>query len=130
VKALARPGEGVNRGSAVVRVHRPPGLPLLHADSVEAVQPEAVSETEAKNWHDRLMIQQATERLAPVEEAMIRSVPAGRGAKANAFARGEALRIDRAIQLGHLRRAENVVNHQIAVQIEEVLLQLAVRSIP
>src|SRR5262249_10808806 len=52
-----------------------------------------------------------------------------RGAKANAFARGEALRIDRAIQLGHLRRAENVVNHQIAVQIEEVLLQLAVRSI-
>src|SRR5207244_3817132 len=87
VKALSRLGEGVESRSPVVRVHRPHGLPLVHADSVETVQPKAVPEPKAKNWQDRLMIQQATERLPPVEEAMIRSVLAGGGAKADAFAR-------------------------------------------
>ena len=76
------------------------------------------------------MIQQATERLPPVEEAMIRSVLAGGGAKADAFARtGEPLRIDQSIQLGHLRRPQDVVDHQVALKIEEVLLQLLVRSV-
>ena len=60
---------------------------------------------------------------------MIRSVPTGGGAKANAFARaGEPPRIDQSIQLGHLRRRQNVVEHQIALKIEQVLLQLPVRS--
>jgi hypothetical protein len=89
-----------------------------------------VPEAKAKNRHDRLMIQQATEGLPPVEEAMIRSVHAGSGAKANAFARaGEPLRIDESIQLGQLRRPQDVVEHQIALKIEEVLLELAVRSV-
>ena len=61
---------------------------------------------------------------------MIRSVRAGGGAKANAFARaGEPLRIDQSIQLGQLRGPQDVVEHQIALKIEEVLLQLAVRSV-
>ena len=61
---------------------------------------------------------------------MIRSVQAGGGAKANAFARaGEPLRIDQSIQLGHLRRPQDVVDHQIALKIEKVLLQLLVRSV-
>jgi hypothetical protein len=69
------------------------------------------------------MIQQAAERLSPVEEAMIRSVLAGRRAEPDAFARaGELPRIDQAIQLGHLRRPQDVLDHQIALKIEEVLL--------
>jgi hypothetical protein len=76
------------------------------------------------------MIQQATERLAPVEKAMIRSVLTGGGAKADALARaGEPLRIDQSVQLGHLRRPKDVVDHQIALKIEKVLLQLLVRSV-
>src|SRR5215470_1875913 len=82
VKALAWPGEGVERRSSVVRMHGPHGLPLVHADPVETVQPKAVPESKTKNRHDRLMIQQATEWLAPVEEAMIRSVLASGGAEA------------------------------------------------
>jgi DNA invertase Pin-like site-specific DNA recombinase len=130
MKALSRLGEGVARRGPVVRVHGPHGLPLVHADPVETVQPEAVPEPKAKNRHDRLMIQQATERLPPVEEAMIRSVRPGGGAEANAFARaGEPLRLDQPIQLGQLRRPQDVVDHQIALKIEKVLLQLAVRSV-
>src|SRR5437773_3046993 len=130
VKALSWPGEGVESRSPVVRVHGPHGLPLLHADPVETVEPKAVPEPKAKNWHDRLMIQQATERLPPVEKAMIRSVLAGGGAKADSFAgAGEPLRIDQSIQLGHLRRPQDVVDHQIALKIEKVLLQLLVRSV-
>src|SRR5438552_9829875 len=111
-KALSWPGERVESGSSVVRVHGPHGLPLVHADPVETVQPKAVPEPKAKNRHDRLMIQQATERLPPVEEAMIRSVFAGGGTKADASARaGEPLRIDQSIQLGHLRRTQDVGDH-------------------
>src|SRR5215471_1404171 len=76
------------------------------------------------------MIQQAAKRLSPVEETIIRSVLAGGGAEADALARaGEPLRIDQSIQLGHLRRLQHVVEHQIALKIEEVLLQLPVRSV-
>src|SRR5882762_10170065 len=129
VKALSWPGEGVESRSPVVRVHGPHGLPLVHADPVETVQPKAVSEPKAKNRHDRLMIQQATERLPPVEETMIRSVFAGGGTKADAFARAGEPRIDQSIQLGHLRRTQDVLDHQIALKIEQVLLQLPVRSV-
>src|SRR6266478_4394176 len=130
VKALSWPREGVARRSPVVRVHGPHGLPLVHADPVETVQPKAVSEPKAKNWQDRLMIEQATERLPPVEEAIIRSVHAGGGAKADFFAgAGKPLRFDQPIQLGHLRRPQDVVDHQIALKIEKVLLQLLVRSV-
>src|SRR5207244_12061899 len=130
VKALSRPGEGVESRSPVVRVHRPHGLPLVHADPVETVQPKAVPEPKAKNWQDRRMIQQATERLPPVEEAMIRSVQAGGGAKADVFAgAGKPLRIDQSIQLSHLRRPQEVVDDQIALEIEQVLLPLLVRWI-
>src|SRR5881409_317836 len=130
VKALSWLREGVARRSSVVRVHGPHGLPLVHADPVEAVQPKAVPEPKAKNWQDCLMIQQATERLPPVKEAMICSVQAGGGAKADAFARaGEPLRIDQSIQLGHLRRPQDVVDDQVALKIEKVLLQLLVRSV-
>src|SRR5882672_11148181 len=130
VKALSWPGEGVESRSPVVRVHGPHGLPLVHADPVETIQPKAVPEPKAKNRHDRLMIQQATERLPPVEEAMTRSVFAGGGTKADAVAGArEPLRIDQAIQLCHLRRPQDVVDHQVAVKIEEVLLQLPVRSV-
>src|SRR5205823_12861463 len=98
VKALSGSGEGVESRGPVVRVHGPHGLALVHADSVETVQPKAVPEPKAKNRHDRLVIQQATERLPPVEEAMIRSVFAGGGTKADASARaGEPLRIDQSI---------------------------------
>src|SRR5947209_230852 len=130
VKALSWLREGVARRSPVVRVHGAHGLPLVHADAVETVQPKAVPEPKAKNWQDRLMIQQATERLPPVEKAMIRSVHAGGGAKADFFAgAGKPLRIDQSIQLGHLRRPQDVVDHQIALKIEKVLLQLLVRSV-
>src|SRR5207253_8178188 len=95
---------------------------------VETVQPEAVPEPEAKNRHDRLVIQQATKRLPPVEEAVIRSVLAGGGAEADALTRaGEPLRVDQSIQLGHLRRPQDVLDHQVALKIEKVLLQLPVR---
>src|SRR4029453_2018811 len=87
VKALSWPGERVESRSPVVRVHGPHGLPLVHADPIETVQPKAVSEPKEKNRQDPLMIQQATERFPPVEEAMIRSVLTGGGAKADAFAR-------------------------------------------
>jgi hypothetical protein len=54
---------------------------------------------------------------------MVRSVLAGGRAKADAFARaGEPPRIDQSIQLGHLRRPQDVVDHQIALKIEKVLL--------
>src|SRR5213083_2152518 len=130
VKALSWSGEGVESRSSVVRMHGPHGLPLVHADPVETVQPKAVPEPKAKYRHDRLMIQQATERFPPVEEAMIRSVLAGGRAKADTFARaGEPLRIDQSIQLGHLRRPQDIVDHQIAVKIERVLLQLLVRRV-
>src|SRR4030095_546652 len=86
MKAFPRFGEGVARRCPVVRVHGPHGLPLLHADPVQTVQPETVPESKTKNGHDRLMIQQATEGLAPIEEAMVRSMQASGGAKANAFA--------------------------------------------
>src|SRR4029077_16128658 len=120
----------VARRCPVVRVHGPHGLPLVHADAVETVQPKAVPEPKAKNWQDRLMIQQATERLSPVEEAMIRSVHAGGGAKSDLFAgAGKPLRIDQSIQLGHLRCRQDVVDHEIALKIEQVLLQLLVRSV-
>src|SRR5262249_13834223 len=102
LKALAGPGEGVERGGPVVRVHRPHRLALLHADPVETVQPEAVPEPEAKHLHDRLVIQQAAKRLPPVEEAVIGSVLAGGGAEADALARaGKPVRIDQSIQLGY-----------------------------
>src|SRR5713101_7412773 len=130
VKALSWPGESVESRSPVVRVHGPHGLSLVHADPVETVQAKAVPEPKANNWKNRLVIQQATERLSPVEEAMIRSVLAGGGAKADAFARaGQPLCIDQSIQLGHLRRTQDVVDHQIALKIEKVLLQLVVRSV-
>ena len=126
VKALSRPGEGVRRRRSVVRVHDSHGLALVHADPVEAVQPEAVPEPEAKNGHDHLVIQQATERLPPVEEAMIRSVLSGGRPEADAFARArQPLRVDQSIQLRQLGRAQHVVNHEIALKIEQVLLQLA-----
>ena len=126
MKALSRPGERVRRRRPVVRVHASHGLAIVHANPVEAVQPEVVPEPEAKNGHDRLMIEQATERLPLVEEAMIRSVLSGGRAEADAFARaGQPQRIDESIQLGQLRRLQHVVNHQIALKIEEVLLQLA-----
>ena len=52
---------------------------------------------------------------------MIRSVLAGRRAEADALTRaGEPLRVDQSIQLGHLRRPQDVVEHQIAVKIEQV----------
>src|SRR2546426_958725 len=128
VKALSWLREGVESRSPVVRVHGPHGLPLVHADPVKTVQPKAVPEPKAKNRHDRLVIQQATERLPPGEEAVIRSVLAGGGAEADALARaGELLRVDQPIQLGHLRRPEDVVDHQVALKIEKVLLQLPVR---
>src|SRR5215467_5842292 len=76
------------------------------------------------------MIQQAAKRLSPIEEAMVRSVLAGGGAEPDAFARaGKPLRIDQSIQLGHLRRLQDVVKHQIAMKIEKVLLKLPVRSV-
>src|SRR4029450_7305928 len=56
VKALAWPGEGVESRSPVVRVHGPHGLPRVHADAVETVQPEAVPEPKTKPRQDRLMI--------------------------------------------------------------------------
>src|SRR5262249_26016617 len=94
------------------------------------VEPKAVPKPKAKNRHDRFVIQQATERLPPVEETVIRSVLARRGAEADAFAGApELLCIDQSIQLGHLRRLQDVVDHQIAVKIEQVLLQLPVRSV-
>src|SRR5262249_48611045 len=128
VKALSWPGEGVESRSPVVRVHGPHRLPLVHADPVETVEPKAVPKPKAKNRHDRFVIQQATERLPPVEETVIRSVLARRGAEADAFAGApELLCIDQSIQLGHLRRLQDVVDHQIAVKIEQVLLQLPVR---
>src|SRR5204862_7673704 len=74
VKALSGPSVGVQRRRPVVRMHASHGLALVHANPVEAIEPEAVPEPEAKNGHDRLMIQEATERLTPVEEARIRSV--------------------------------------------------------
>src|SRR5258705_65694 len=130
VESLSWLREGFARRSPVVRVHGSNGLPLMHADAVETVQPKAVPESKAKNWQDRLMIQQATERLPPVEEAMIRSVHAGGGAKADFFpGAGKPLRIDQSIQLGHLRCRQDVVDHQIALKIEKVLLQLLVRSV-
>jgi hypothetical protein len=75
------------------------------------------------------VIQQATERLTPVEEAVIRTVLAGGGAEADALTRpGDLLCIDQSIQLGHhLRRLPDVLDHQIALKIEQVLLQLPVR---
>src|SRR5207249_10493976 len=82
VKALSWLREGVESRRSVVRVHGPHGLPLVHADSVETIQPEAVPEPKSKNGHDRLVIQQATKRLSPVEEAVIGSVLAGSGAEA------------------------------------------------
>src|SRR5262249_23768209 len=83
----------------------------------------------AKNRQDRLVIQQSTEGLSPVEEAMIRSVHAGGGAKADLFqGASEPLRIDQSIQLGHLGRPQYVVEYQIALKIEKVLLQLLVRG--
>ena len=100
VKALSWPGEGVGSRGPVVRMHGPHGLPLVHAEPVETVQPKTVPEPKTKNRHDRLMIQQAAEGLSPVEEAMIRSVLAGRRAETDAFARaGELPCIDQAIQL-------------------------------
>jgi hypothetical protein len=61
---------------------------------------------------------------------MVRSVPSGSRAEADALARaGQALRIDESIQLGHLRGAQHVVNHEIALKIEQVLLQLALRAV-
>jgi hypothetical protein len=102
----------------------------VHADPVEAVQPEAVPEPKAKDRHDRLVIQQATERFTPVEEAVIRTVLAGGGAEADALTRaGELVCIDQSFQLGHLRRLQDVLDHQIALKIEQVLLQLPVRSV-
>src|SRR5262249_32897586 len=74
VKALPWLDEDVARRSPVVRMHRPHGLPLLHPDPVETVQPKAVPESKAENWQDRFVIEQTTERLTPVEKAMIRSV--------------------------------------------------------
>src|SRR5438445_6365007 len=56
VKALPWLGEGVPGRSPVVRMHGPHGLPLVHADPIETVQPKAVPEPKAKNWQDRLMI--------------------------------------------------------------------------
>src|SRR5215475_12997637 len=85
VKALSWPGEGVERGSAVVRVHGPHRLGHVHTDPVETVQSKAVPEAKPKNRHDCLVIQQATERLSPIEEAMIGTVLARGGAKADAF---------------------------------------------
>src|SRR4029453_12749549 len=130
VKALSWLREGVARRSPVVRVHGPHGLPLVHADPVETVQPKAVPEPKAKNRQDRPRCQQAKERPPPVGEAMIRSVHAGGRAKADFFAgAGEPLPIDQSIQLGHLRRPQDVVEHQIALKIKKVLFQLLVRSL-
>jgi hypothetical protein len=39
------------------------------------------------------------------------------------------LRIDQSIQLGHLGGPQGVVDHQITLKIEQVLLQLPVRSV-
>src|SRR5215467_9157721 len=76
------------------------------------------------------MIQQAAKRLSPIEETMVRSVLAGGGAEPDAFARaGKPLRIDQSIQFGHLRRLQDVVKHQIALKIEQILLKLPVRSV-
>src|SRR5207249_7085389 len=44
VKALSWPGEGVGSRSSVVCMQGPHGLPLVHADAVETVQPKAVPE--------------------------------------------------------------------------------------
>ncbi len=61
---------------------------------------------------------------------MIRSVHAGGGPKADLFVgAGEPLRIDQSIQLGYLGRPQDIVDHQIALKIEKVLLQLLVRSV-
>ena len=96
----------------------------------DTVQAKAVAESKAKHRHDRLVIQQATERLPPVEEAMIRSVHAGGGAKADALVRtGERLCIDQSIELGDLRRPQDVLDHQIALKVEQVLLKLQLRGI-
>src|SRR6185436_4351647 len=130
LEALSRLDERVESRGPVVRVHGPHGLALVHADPVEAVEPEAVAEPQAKHRHDRLVIQQATERLPPVEEAVILSMLAGRGPEADFLAgAGELRSIDQPIQLGHLRRLQDVADHQITVKIEEILLQLAVRSV-
>src|SRR5262249_12595940 len=105
-------------------------LPLLHADAIEAVQAKAVAEPKAKNRQDRLVIQQATEGLSPVEKAMIRSVHAGGGAKAELFQRaGKPLCIDQSIQLGHLGRPQYGVESSLALKIEKVLLPLLVRCV-
>src|SRR4029434_4900024 len=52
VKALSWPGEGVRSRSSVVRMHGPHGLPLVHTEPVETVQPKAVRAPKAKNRHD------------------------------------------------------------------------------
>src|SRR5262249_19241513 len=110
-----------------------PGPQVLHlrpGNTKKPVNPKPAPEPQAKNRHDRLMIEQAAKRLSPVEETMVRSVLAGGGAEADALARtGEPLRIDQSIQLGHLRRLQDVVEHQIALKIEKVLLKLPVRSV-
>jgi hypothetical protein len=58
-------------------MHGAHGLALVHADPIQTVEPKAVPESKAKHRHDRVVIQQTAERLAPVEEAMIRAVDAG-----------------------------------------------------
>ena len=117
VLALHRVGDGRHR--AVVRVQAPPFHARFHVHAVDAVEAKAIAQSEAQNGHDCRVVEEIAKGLAPLQKT--RST--WRAAKSLDFSgRRQLLLVKQGVERFDFVRAQGVFNHEIALQVEQVLL--------
>ena len=117
VLALHRVGDGRHR--AVVRVQAPPFHARFHVHAVDAVEAKAIAQSEAQNGHDCRVVEEIAKGLAPLQKTR----SSWRAAKSLDFSgRRQLLLVKQGVERFDFVRTQGVFNHEIALQVEQVLL--------
>ena len=112
-------GRGAEVGMQTAALHA-----LAHAHAVEAVEAEAVAQPQPQNGHDRRMVEQVAEGLAPLQEPRGGAADGGRTAEARALAGlGDFALVEQGVEGVELIFVESVFDDYVALEIEEVLLE-------
>lgn len=119
VIVLALCGIGDGRHRAVVRVQASPVHARFHVHAVDAVEAKAIAQSEAQNGHDFRVVEEVAKGLAPLQKPW----PIRRAAKPLALSRrGQLSLVKQGVERCDFVRAQHVLNHDIALQVEQVLL--------
>ena len=127
-------GAGERFRSAVVRMQPSARHAFAHSHAEDAVEPKAIAELVAHHGHRQGMVHQIDERLPPAQKAGIGFVRAAGhaetiGAVGPARIVGVFFRhrrqtfVEDAVQRCHLIFVEHVLNHDVALQVVQVVAQ-------